>query len=166
MATPNQIVVDSSTNVVDIQTNDNQLYITSNVPNTEITVTQPVTSVIQVATIGPKGDKGDKGDPGISINNQIATGSVTASVNVGSDTFKVTSGSSAFLYINSSGNTGIGTTSPITKLHVSGNIYAEDNLIIPSGKDILIRDVSDDTTGPIIRGTYDRSGTDPSFDYI
>jgi hypothetical protein len=68
--------------------------------------------------------------------------------------------------ISSSGNVGIGTTSPTAKLHVSGNIYTEDNVIIPSGKDILIRDVVDDTTGTILRGTYDSTGTDPEFDII
>jgi hypothetical protein len=43
---------------------------------------------------------------------QIASGSVTASVNVNSGSFSVTSGSSNFFFISSSGNIGIGTTTP------------------------------------------------------
>jgi hypothetical protein len=122
MSIPNQIVIDSSTNVVDIQTNDNQLYITSNVTNTEITVTQPVTTVIQVATQGPQGPQGPQGETGVS--NQITTGSITASVNIGTDTFKVQSGSSTFLYVSSSGRVGIGTTTPTNTLQVVGSVIA------------------------------------------
>jgi len=53
----------------------------------------------------------------------IATGSVTASVNViTASIFQVTSGSSTFMNINSSGNVGIGTTTdPGYKLTVSGS---------------------------------------------
>lgn len=112
MATPNQIVIDSPTNTVEIQTNDNQLTIISEVCNTEVTVTQPTVPTIQVATPGPKGDKGDTGDAGTAITNQITTGSITASVDIGTNTFRVQSGSSTYFYISSSSNIGIGTTTP------------------------------------------------------
>ena len=59
-----------------------------------------------------------------SINNLvgylIATGSVTASVNVGTASFQVTSGSSTFILITSASNVGIGTTTPSYKLDVNG----------------------------------------------
>ena len=61
----------------------------------------------------------------------ISTGSITASVNVGTDTFKVQSGSSTYLYISSSGNIGIGTTSSISTLSVAGgNININDGYSI------------------------------------
>jgi hypothetical protein len=124
MAIPNQIVIDSPTNTVEIQTNNNQLTVISEVCNTEVSVTQPVTSIIQVTTPGPKGDKGDTGNTGTAITNQITTGSITASVNVGTDTFRIQSGSSTFLYISSSGNVGIGTILPTNTLQVVGGITA------------------------------------------
>jgi hypothetical protein len=43
--------------------------------------------------------------------SQIATGSVTASVNVNSASFQITSGSSTFFFVSSSGRVGINTTS-------------------------------------------------------
>ena len=99
MATPNQTIIDSSTNTIDIQTNDNQLYINSEVCNTEVTVTQPITSVIQVATIGPQGPQGLQGN----ALPYIATGSVSASVNIGAISFQVTSGSSTLFTLNNNG---------------------------------------------------------------
>jgi hypothetical protein len=58
MAIPNQVIIDSPTNTVEIQTNDNQLHIISPVCNTEVNVTQPVTTIIQVAAPGPQGQQG------------------------------------------------------------------------------------------------------------
>jgi len=43
-----------------------------------------------------------------SPTNLISTGSVTASVNIGNDTFRLTSGSSTFIYVNNSGSIGLG----------------------------------------------------------
>jgi hypothetical protein len=46
--------------------------------------------------------------------NQIVTGSVTASVGIGTASFQVTSGSSNFLFVSNSGNVGIGTSVPFS----------------------------------------------------
>lgn len=51
----------------------------------------------------------------------ITTGSISASVNLGTASFVVTSGSTNFLFISSSGNIGIGTVNPSASLHVNGD---------------------------------------------
>jgi hypothetical protein len=53
--------------------------------------------------------------------SQIATGSITASVNTGTGSFSLVSGSSTFLYVSSSGNVGIGTSTTTAKMHISGS---------------------------------------------
>jgi len=63
------------------------------------------------------------------ILSQIATGSVTASVNIDTNVFQVVTGSSTLLYLSSSGNLGIGRIpSSSFKLDVSGSIYASVGL--------------------------------------
>lgn len=52
--------------------------------------------------------------------NQIATGSISASVDLGAGSFTLTSASVNFLYVSSSGNVGINSTSPTSKLTVGG----------------------------------------------
>ena len=61
--------------------------------------------------------------PGLNLS-RISTGSVTASVNVGNDTFKIQSGSSTFLFVSSSGRVGIATSTPTNTLQVNGGITA------------------------------------------
>jgi hypothetical protein len=51
----------------------------------------------------------------------IATGSVSASVNLGTGSFTITSGSTNLLFVNNLGRVGIGTTVPSSSLHVVGN---------------------------------------------
>ena len=51
----------------------------------------------------------------------ITTGSISASVNLGTASFTITSGSSNFLFVSSSGNIGIGTVNPSASLHVNGD---------------------------------------------
>jgi hypothetical protein len=91
----------------------NQITVVSGICNTNVTIPQPVTTIVQVATPGPQGSQGPQGPQGVTgVSSQIATGSVTASVNIGTDTFKIESGSSTYLYISSSGNIGVGTATP------------------------------------------------------
>jgi hypothetical protein len=91
----------------------NQITVVSEICNTNVTIPQPVTTIVQVATPGPQGSQGPQGPQGVTgVSSQITTGSVTASVNIGTDTFKIESGSSTYLYISSSGNIGVSTTTP------------------------------------------------------
>lgn len=58
---------------------------------------------------------------GGASGDKITTGSITASVNLGAATFQLISGSSTFLYVSSSGDVGIGITSPAARLHISSS---------------------------------------------
>lgn len=108
MAIPNQILIDSPTNTISIQTNDNQLHIISPVCNTEVNVTQPSTTVVQVATPGPQGPQGPQGPAGpsgsfvstgsfattgsnIFSGNQIITGSLNVSEGITGSLFGTSS---------------------------------------------------------------------------
>jgi len=64
------------------------------------------------------------GGTGVGGGNYIATGSVTASVSLGTGSFTITSGSSTFMFVSSSGNVGFGTTTPSQPLTVNGVISA------------------------------------------
>lgn len=102
MATPNQITVDSDINDISIDVTDNLIEVVDENCPTEITVTQPVTKVIQVATVGPQGPVGPQGIDG-TTTYLIATGSVSASVNPTGDIFTVTSASVDIFSINYQG---------------------------------------------------------------
>tara|TARA_R110000822_G_scaffold74831_9_gene179735 strand:+ start:421 stop:768 length:348 start_codon:yes stop_codon:yes gene_type:complete len=81
----------------------NQITIDSNNP-TEIGITQPVTKILQVTTPGPQGPQGPKGDAGDgSLFNLIATGSVSASVELTGDIFTISSASTDIFSINYQG---------------------------------------------------------------
>jgi hypothetical protein len=58
--------------------------------------------------------------------NFIATGSISASVSLGTGSFTITSGSSTFMFVSSSGNVGFGTTTPDYKLSINGKLSIVD----------------------------------------
>jgi hypothetical protein len=89
----------------------------------------------------------------------IATGSVTASVNVGTDTFLVKSGVTTLANIKSNGNTLIGTTSDGGfKLDVNGTIRSQGKLTVSTGGATIIGDTG--ITGSL---NVTGSGTAGSF---
>lgn len=120
MSNANNIVLTPDVNSVSIEINTNQIDVVDNgTPNT-ISVPQPVTQVIQVATPGPQGPAGQSGAPGqdspftqsIGTNdwqstaNLIVTGSITVSgsgtfTNIGPAVFDAGTGGSNFFIIQS-----------------------------------------------------------------
>ena len=200
MAIPNQILIDSSTNTVNIQTNDNQLRIISPVCNTEVNVTQPNTTVIQVATpgtIGPQGPVCPSGSfpytgsfattgSNIFIGNQIitgsvyltgllfgtsswannaltasyalnvsdpfriSTGSISASVNIGTNIFQIVSGSSTFFNIDNQGSTTI--SSSASNIFLIKNQNNTPLLTISQSGVIILSTQSQEITGPAPNG--------------
>lgn len=89
----------------------------------QISVIEGQTRIIEVAAQGPQGPvgpRGEAGPSGSSILNQITSGSVTASVDIGSAAFTVVSASSNLFNVGSNGNVGIGVASPTYKLDVLG----------------------------------------------
>ena len=102
MAGPNQITIDSNINDISIDVTDNLIQVIDENCPTEITVTQPITRVIEVATVGPQGPQGPQGLDG-TTTYFIATGSVTASVSLTGDIFTVTSASADIFSVNYQG---------------------------------------------------------------
>ena len=81
---------------------NNYIDIVDNDCPTGITITQPITEVVQVVSIGPQGPIGPQGEDG-EITFFIATGSVTASVDLTGDIFTVTSASTDIFSVNYQG---------------------------------------------------------------
>jgi hypothetical protein len=117
------VKVVSNQNSVELTKSENKVVVTDKKQDTAVNVTQKETAVVTIVSKGPKGDKGDTGDIGTTITNQIATGSITASVNIGADTFRVQSGSSTFFTINSSSNAGLGSNITIPTGEFGLSIY-------------------------------------------
>ncbi len=72
------------------------------------------------------------GITGLNLS-QIATGSISASVSLGTGSFTVTSGSSTFIFVSSSGNVGIGTTTPINTLDINGSTRINNRFLYHQG---------------------------------
>lgn len=102
MAGPNQITIDSNVNDISIDVTENLVKVIDENCPTEISITQPVTRVVQVAAPGPIGPRGPRGIDG-RTTNFLATGSVTASVDVTGDIFTVTSASADIFSVNYQG---------------------------------------------------------------
>lgn len=102
MASPNQITIDSDINDISIDVTENTIQVIDENCPTQISITQPVTKIIQVATVGPQGPVGPQGIDG-TTTYFIATGSVTASVAPSEDIFTVTSASTDIFSVNYQG---------------------------------------------------------------
>jgi len=63
-------------------------------------------------------------------SNLIFSGSVTASVDVTANTFRLISGSSTFLYVSSSGRVGLNTTTPTAQLDIRKSAQAVPNIVL------------------------------------
>ncbi len=99
MSTPNQITIDSNINDISIGITNNTIEVVDNNCPAEIIITQPVTRVVEIATVGPLGPVGPRG----LTTFFIATGSVSASVALTGDIFTVSSASIDIFSINYQG---------------------------------------------------------------
>lgn len=99
MATPNQITIDSNINDISIDIVNNTIEVVDNNCPAEIIITQPVTKVVEIATVGPQGPIRPQGETTFFI----ATGSVSASVDLTGDIFTVSSASIDIFSINYQG---------------------------------------------------------------
>tara|TARA_R110000822_G_scaffold52775_1_gene136547 strand:- start:2811 stop:3209 length:399 start_codon:yes stop_codon:yes gene_type:complete len=102
MAGPNQIIIDSNVNDISLDVTNNIIEVVDNNCPSEIQITQPVTRIVEVTTTGPQGPIGPAGIEG-GARNFIATGSVSASVELTGDIFTVTSASADIFSINYQG---------------------------------------------------------------
>jgi hypothetical protein len=80
MTTSSQIIIDSPVNTVEVQTTDNRITVVNEVYTTDVTITQPTTTVVQVASPGPQGSQGPQGVPGVNtqITNNVSNRVLTA----------------------------------------------------------------------------------------
>tara|TARA_R110000803_G_scaffold204076_1_gene269898 strand:- start:404 stop:793 length:390 start_codon:yes stop_codon:yes gene_type:complete len=99
MSTPNQITIDSNINDISIGITNNTIEVVDNNCPAEIIITQPVTRVVEIATVGPLGPVGPRG----LTTFFIATGSVSASVALTGDIFTISSASIDIFSINYQG---------------------------------------------------------------
>ena len=102
MAGPNQIIIDSNVNDISLDVTNNIIEVVDNNCPSEIQITQPVTRIVEVTTVGPQGPIGPQGIAG-DAHNYIAIGSVSASVETAGDIFTVTSASADIFSINYQG---------------------------------------------------------------
>ncbi len=83
---------------------NNYINIVDNDCPTGITITQPITDIVEVVSTGPQGPRGPKGDAGDgTLFNLIATGSVSASVELTGDIFTISSASTDIFSVNYQG---------------------------------------------------------------
>jgi hypothetical protein len=99
MSTPNQITIDSNINDISIGITNNTIEVVDNNCPAEIIITQPVTRVVEIATVGPLGPVGPRG----LTTFFIATGSVSASVALTGDIFTISSASTDIFSVNYQG---------------------------------------------------------------
>ena len=86
-------------------------------------ITAGTNITISGGTISSTGGSSTSGD-------KITTGSISASVNLGAATFQLISASSTFLFVSSSGNVGVNTTSSTAQLEVRKSAQTKPNIIL------------------------------------
>lgn len=102
MAGPNQIIIDSNVNDISLDVTNNIIEVVDNNCPSEIKITQPVTRIVEVTTVGPQGPQGPIGIEG-GARNFIAIENVSASVALTGDIFTVTSASTDIFSVNYQG---------------------------------------------------------------
>jgi hypothetical protein len=107
----------------------------------------------------------------IGLNlSRISTGSITASVNIGADTFKIQSGSSTFFTVNSNGNTTINNSLYIIQKASIGTAHQSASLTISasSAEDAVLVKINDNNVadkfkinneGVMVLGSLDNTPT-------
>lgn len=77
------INVNQNNNTVSLQDQNRKITITDNVQEKTVNVTQPVTNVVNVVTLGPTGPQGATG-PSSSLSTDLEVRNITASGNISS----------------------------------------------------------------------------------
>jgi hypothetical protein len=102
MAGPNPINITPNNNAVNVSNINNRIEVTNFSDNKLVQVTQPITNVVEILT-GPIGPPGPPGSGSVVDISYIMTGSIRASVDIGSNIFLIKSGSQIPFLISSQG---------------------------------------------------------------
>jgi hypothetical protein len=142
------ININQNNNNVSLQDNNRKIIVTDATQHKTIEVTQPITSVVEVRTIGPQGPIG----PPVNLDDifRILTGSVTASVNTGPTIFLINSGSSEFFLINNQGSTIISSNSP--NVFLIKNLNNNPILTVSQSGMLILATQSFESTNPAPNG--------------
>ena len=136
-------------NTVELETDKNTVTIIQPDGNNQVIVGQSQTKIIEVRAPGLKGDKGD-------VTNYIATGSITASVNIGpNDLFLIKSGSQTYYQIASNGDTEI-----YSDLFIIKNRTTQQPVLTISQSIIQFPTQSVSPTGNAVNGGFWFTATD------
>lgn len=177
--------INTSTNNITINNSDRVITVNDNNQSTSVNITQPITDIVAITTVGPQGPVGPPGPVGPMptfntsslattgsnnfVGNQTVTGSVTATLGFtgslfGTASFATTSSfpwnitGSNISYIN--GNVGIGTNNPIANLDIySSASNSSFRLAGNAGVFASIYRYSNNTTRPRYE-MYKARGTD------
>ena len=100
MSGENLVLLNSSINEITLQTTVNSIVISGSLNPTTVIVPQPVTTTVEVATVGPQGPQGPQG----LVTSFLITGSVTSSLDTTGTLFTLSSESSNILRVDSTGS--------------------------------------------------------------
>ena len=135
--------INTSTNTVTINNSDRVITVNDNNQSTSVNVTQPVTNVITVATVGPQGPAGSQGSGSIDTGSFATTGS---NIFIGNQTINGTVSATSF--------TGSlqGTASIANTVLTSSVSYISSSNNSISLNEIEVADYSNDVTVSFING--------------